>query len=454
MNKQRSPMDSGSIQERLAEAGLEYNQELVGFDYASAMQVRAEFPALHTLHNDHKLFFFCGPGGSQVHESVIHAMTAYLNEANSNHGGQFLFSRRTDEITHEARVAAADFVNASRPEEIVFGPNMTTLTFRISQAIGSTLSHGDEIVVTRLDHDANVSPWVALQALGAKIKFVDFDPSDCTLDMDGFHKAITPRTKVVAVGYASNAVGTINDVQAITNWAHEVGALVYVDAVHFAPHGPIDVAQLDCDFLACSAYKFFGPHLGLLYGKYELLDNLPALKVIPAGDLPPDKFETGTNNFEAIAGANAAIDYLASVGERFGTGYAQIYPEFHDRRLHLKTGMTVISRYERALCERLVEGLSQVPEIRIYGITDKQDFQNRVPTVSFTSECFDPAEIARKLDERGIFVWNGHFYAVQSIERLGLSDYGGLVRVGICHYNTAEEVDYLVDVMKDLIETR
>jgi len=349
-----------------------------------------------------------------------------------------------------ARRALADLLNAPRPEEIVFGPNMTSLTFNLSRAIGRTLSPGDEIIVTRLDHDANIAPWLALQERGVVIRHVDFDPADCTLDMTGLESVINPRTKVVALGYASNAVGTINDVRRAAELAHAVGAWLYVDAVHYAPHGPIDVQALDCDFLVCSAYKFFGPHQGALYGRYQLLESLPAYKVRPAGDAPPHKFETGTQSFEALAGSTAAVDYLASVGRRYGTTFMEQYPHLHGRRRELKAAMSAIRAYEMVLCERMVVGMAEVRGLRIYGITDPADFGRRVPTVSFTLEGIAPRQIARRLNQTNIFCWDGNFYALAVTRRLGLEKSGGLLRVGLAHYSTAQEVDTLLNVLSDM----
>jgi cysteine desulfurase family protein (TIGR01976 family) len=409
-----------------------------------------EFPALQQKAGGRSLVFMDGPGGTQVHGSVIEAMGHYLTVANSNAGGSFLFSHRTDETIALARSALADLLNAHRPEEIVFGPNMTSLTFNLSRSIGRTLSPGDEIVVTRLDHDANIAPWLALEEQGVLIRHVDFDPSDCTLDMDSLEQAITPRTKLVALGYASNAVGTINDVERAASLAHAVGAWLYVDSVHYAPHGPIDVQALDCDFLVCSVYKFFGPHLGALYGRYELLDSLPAYKARPAGNAPPHKFETGTQSFESTAGATAAVDYLASVGHRFGSEQADRYAQYEGRRRELKMGMAAIRTYEADLCARLLTGLQEIPGLQIYGITDPARMDQRVPTLSFTLAGTSPQEIAQRLNEANIFAWDGNFYALAVTERLGLEGHGGLLRVGLAHYNTAEEVDYLLGVLADM----
>ena len=413
-------------------------------DKTGISQLRTEFPALQEERHGRPFIFLDGPGGTQVHRSVIEAMNRYLVEANSNFHGEFLYSQRTDETAWSAREAMADLLNATRPEEIVFGPNMTTLTFNLSRAIGRTLSPGDEIVVTRLDHDANIAPWLALQERGAVVRHVDFDPADCTLDMEALAEAITPRTRVVALGYASNAVGTINDVAHAAELAHAVGAWVYVDAVHYAPHGSVDVQALGCDLLVCSAYKFFGPHQGVLYGRYDLLDELPAYKVRPAGDAPPDKFETGTQSFEAMAGTAAVVDYLASVGRRYGGAPEQ------GRRAELVAAMGAIRAYERELCLRLVAGLESIPGLQIFGITDPERFEQRVPTVSFRMEGLTPHEISRRLDEANIFAWAGNFYALAVTRRLDVEEEGGLLRIGLVHYNTAEEVDTLLGVLDDL----
>ena len=409
------------------------------------LNLKKEFPALQVKINDRPIAFFDGPGGTQVHGSVIEAMTWYLTEANSNSHGNYLHSRRTDEITQKGREAMADMLNAKSPSEIVFGPNMTTLTFRMSQAIGQTLKPGDEVVVTHLDHDANVAPWLSLEKLGVVVRWVDFTQADCRLDMESLKKAIGPRTKVVAVGYASNAIGTLNDVKTAIKLAHENGAWAYIDAVHYAPHGPIDVQDLDCDFLACSAYKFFGPHLGCLYGRHELLEALPATKVRPADDNAPDKYETGTNNFEAITGMTAAVNYLASIGRRFGEEFKQDFPGFADRRLELKAGMAAIRAYEFDLCRHMMEKLAQMPEITVYG--PPADSTMRVPTLAIRSSVRSPEEIAQKLGDLNIYAWDGHFYALEAITTLGLLEKGGVVRIGICHYNTLADVDALIDAL-------
>ncbi len=415
--------------------------------------LRKQFPALRQTDADGNPYvFFDGPGGTQVPQTVIDAVADYYTRANANTHGQYPFSHRTDAVIREARQAMADFLNAPSPEEIIFGPTSTNLAFNISRAIGKTLQPGDEIIVTRLDHDANISPWLALAELGAVIKFVDIDTADCTLDMAHFDRLLSPKTKLVAVGYASNAVGTINPVKEIAAKAHAVGALVWVDAVHFAPHGTIDVQDIDCDFLMCSAYKFFAPHIAVVWGRYDLLDALPAYKVRPAENEPPHKFEQGTGNFEGMAGVTAAINYLADVGNRYGQSFAEKYRAagFSGRRLMLKQAMAVISAYEQNLFTDLMTGLQAIDGVQIYGITDPAQFNRRTPTAAFTKKGVPTVEIARILGEHGIFVWDGHYYAIEVVKRLGLYESGGMIRVGLAHYNTRSEIDRLLTVVRAL----
>jgi len=410
--------------------------------------LRAQFPALALEHDGRPVAYLDGPGGTQVPQRVIDAVAGYYRESNANNGGAFATSRRSDERIAGARQAVADFLNAGSPAEIKFGPNMTTLTFSLSRAIGPTLRLGDEVVVTALDHDANVTPWRLLAERGAGLRTVEIRREDCTLDLDDLESKLGSRTRVVAVGLASNAVGSINDVAWIARRAHEVGALVFVDAVHYAPHGPIDVQALDCDFLACSAYKFFGPHLGILYGREELLGTLPTAKVRPAHD----RWETGTQNHEGIVGTGAALDYLTDLGERYGDAesYNGGTAGLEGRRLALKSAMAAIRTYEQALLRRLMRGLAAIPGLRVFGITDETDFDRRVPTVSFTLEGRTARDVAAELGRQGIFVWDGNMYAVELTERLGLEPHGGFVRIGLVHYNTADEVDRLLDELASI----
>lgn len=413
--------------------------------------IRAQFPGLTRTVRGRPAVFLDNPGGTQVPHVVVEAMTEYLVHHNANRHGAFVTSQRSDAIIDQAHAAVADLLNAASPDEIVFGPNMTTLTFHISRSLAREIGPGDEIVVTRLDHDANITPWVLVaEDRGATVRWVDFHPEDCTLDLNGLREALTERTRLVAVGYAANATGTVNDVATITRWAHDVGALVYVDAVQYAPHGPIDVQALDCDFLAFSAYKLFGPHMGVLYGRLELLERLRAYKVRPAGNSAPDKFETGTQNHEAIAGTLAAMHYLAGLGEKHGVDYASQHPGLIGRRLHLRTGLTALRAYDRELSTAILTQLEGVPGVHVYGITDPARLDERVPTVSFTWEGRRPRDIAAALGEQGIFVWDGNYYALAVTERLGLEGRGGMVRVGAVHYNTVSEIERLGAVLRTL----
>lgn len=411
--------------------------------------IRVQFPALSQTVGDEPAVFLDNPGGTQVPQSVIDAMRDYLTLHNSNRGGAFETSRQTDAVIAEARAAAADFLNAESPREIVFGPNMTTLTFSLSRALGRELQPGDEIVVTHLDHDANIAPWQLLaEDRGATLRWADFNLEDYALDMHHLRNLINDRTRIVAVGYASNALGTVNDVSTIISWAREAGALTFIDAVQYAPHAPIDVQALDCDLLAVSAYKFFGPHAGVLYGRYDLLDRLRAYKVRPAPSDPPGKFETGTQNHEGIAGTLAAIDYLAEIGQQYGEPYADQFAGFSGRRLRLRTGMSVLRAYDHVLSTALLDELETLPDVQIHGITDRTRLDERVPTVSFTWSGRHPRDIAAALGERGIFVWDGNYYALAVTERLGVEDKGGMVRIGAVHYNTVAEIRRLGETLR------
>ncbi|MCC7362321.1 MAG: cysteine desulfurase-like protein [Anaerolineales bacterium] len=401
--------------------------------------VRSQFPALES-----GAVFFDNPGGTQVARQVVARMTDYLVGSNANHGGAFKTSIESDEVLEAAHAGIADLLNAAAPDEIVFGQNMTTLTFTLSRALARQLAPGDEIVVTRLDHDANIAPWLlAAEDRGAVVRWVDIRAEDCTLDMADFEAQITDRTKIVACGYASNAVGTINDVRAVAQMAHAAGALCFVDAVQYAPHGPIDVQALDCDFLACSAYKFFGPHVGVLYGKYALLDGLRAYKVRPAEDTPPGKFETGTQNHEGQAGTLGALEYFEWLAESTGQGGGT-------RRERLVAAMTALADYERGLGGYLLEGLQTIPGVKVWGITDQSRLERRVPTVSFTLAGWHPRRVAEALAAEGIYVWDGNYYALAIMDRLDLQRQGGMVRVGLAHYNTRAEVERLVAVVGGL----
>lgn len=409
--------------------------------------IRAKFPALAA--GD---VVFDNPGGTQVPREVTDRIVRYLHETNANHGGGFPTSRASDAVVAEGRAAVADFLGASRPEEVAFGPNMTTLTFAMARSLSRAWQPGDEVVLTRLDHDANVSPWLlAAEEKGATVRWLDFDPADCTWSVEELRKLLSERTKLVAIGWASNSVGTVNDVAGAAKAAHEAGALVYVDAVHYAPHGPIDVAATGIDFLACSAYKFFGPHLGILWGRYELLESAFAYKVRPAHDAPPDRWETGTQSFEAVAGTLGALEYLAWVGERSGGPHrAALAGRYAGRRLVLKSAMAAIHAYEARLSRALLEALADVPGLTIRGVADPARFAARVPTFSFTLEGRHPRGVAEELGRRGFRVWDGNYYAVGVTQRLGLEPAGGMVRIGPVHYNTVEEVRRLGAALREL----
>jgi cysteine desulfurase family protein (TIGR01976 family) len=404
--------------------------------------VREQFPSLKLRVNGHPAAFLDGPAGTQVPQQVMDAIQSYLLNSNANTCGAFATSRGTDTMIASARGAMADFFHCDK-DEVVFGQNMTTITFALSRAIGREVKPGDEIVVTTLDHDANVAPWRALEEKGVVIRQVDFREADCTLDLDDLKRKITPKTKLVAVGYASNAVGTINPVAEITELAHDAGALMFIDAVHYAPHGPIDVRALDCDFLVCSPYKFFGPHMGTLYGKREQLLRLKPYKVRPASDSLPDRWETGTQVQELIAGIAAAVEYLAELGRRCDPGVK-------DRRGSLLAAYRATRQHEMALLSQLIPGLLAIPGLRFFGISDPKRFHERCSTVSIRLANHTPTEIAAFLGERGIFTWDGNYYALNLTERLGVEQSGGLLRIGLVHYNTAEEVDRLLAALREI----
>lgn len=404
--------------------------------------VRERFPALSQEMNGNPVVFLDGPGGTQTPRSVIDAIADYLMTSNANLHGAFATSQRTDALVAKAREVIADFLGCDH-DEIVFGANMTTLTLAMSRAIGRELHPGDEIVVTSLDHDANVAPWLALEARGVLLRKVDINTDDCTLDMVNLEQQITERTKLIAIGYAANAVGTINNIAKIVQLAHAVGAWVFVDAVHYAPHGSINVRTLDCDFLACSAYKFFGPHIGILYGKREHLARLIPDKVRPAPDEVPSRWETGTQNHEGLAGLVATIDYLVELGHR-------VSPSIANRREALVAAMEAIQRYELTLSRELIPKLMQIPGITIYGITAPESFRLRTPTVGMRMARYTPYQLSKALGERGIFTWNGNFYALNLTQRLGIESTGGLLRIGLVHYNTVEEVHHLLHTLHEL----
>ncbi len=404
-------------------------------------ELRALFPSLSQEVNGQPAVFLDGPGGTQVPRSVMEAMSGYLSHDNANTGGAFATSQRTDLAVANARLETAHFLNASRPEEIVFGQNSTSLWFPLGRALSRTWKVGDDIIVTSLDHDANITPWtLAARDAGATVRTWEFRQEDCTLHLADLDALLTERTVHVAFTHASNAVGTIPDVAGAIRRVRERSprATVFIDAVHYTPHGSVDVQALDCDFLGCSAYKFCGPHLGILYGKYAHLDRLEAYKVRPSYAKPPGKWETGTQSFESISGLRAALAYLASVG---GEG------------TDVRDAMRRVREYELGLTRAFLEGARAVPGLMVHGIADSDRAAERTPTFGVTLKGWHAGDLAAHLGERGFFVWDGHFYAVDVVDRLGLGENGGLVRIGFAHYNTPEEVGRVLDALKDLAQS-
>ncbi len=387
---------------------------------------------------------------------MIDAISDYLARNNANTGGAYQTSRNTDRMIAEARSAMADFMNCDA-DEIVFGANMTSLTYAMSRAIGRELGPGDEIVLTLLDHDANFSPWKALEEKGVIIRAVKFNEEDCTLDMDDLAAKIGKRTRLVAVGYASNAVGTINNVAEVVRLARQAGALSYIDAVHYAPHGPIDVRALDCDFLVCSTYKFFGPHMGVLYGKREHLKTLRPYKVRPNTDNTPNCWEWGTLNHECIAGIKACVDYWEELGCRVETRQAaslqenRAKPAVTTRRTAILAAHQAIHAHERRMMEKMIAGLLAIPGLKLYGISEPRRFEHRCATIVVRIEGHTPLELATKLGERGFFTWDGNYYALNLTEQLDVERLGGFLRIGLVHYNTMEEVERLLAALREIV---
>lgn len=408
---------------------------------SSVAQLRSQFPALAKQVHGTQAVFFDGPAGTQVPQRVIDAIGYYLIHHNANHGGVFATSIESDELLHRAHQAAADFVGSVDPDTIAFGANMTTLTFALSRALARTWNAGDEIVLSRLEHDANFSPWVlAAQDRDVTVRYIDVNPEDCTLRTEQYAAAISDRTRLVAVGCASNAVGTINPVKQICQWARDAGALSFLDAVHYAPHDLIDVSEWQCDFLACSAYKFFGPHVGILYGRRELLESIQPYKLRPSPNDLPGRWMTGTQNHECIAGTLEAIDYIADLGRSDDKSL--------DRRQALREAFESIRSYERGLLIRLLDGLDRLPKFKAWGISDR-DHLDRLPTVSVTHETLAAKQLAETLAAEGIFVWQGNYYALPLTESIGVEP-DGMVRIGLAHYNTASEVDRLLEVLENV----
>ncbi len=412
-----------------------------------AAALRARFPALAIEQDGRPVALFDGPGGTQVPDSVIEAVSRYYRESNANHDGPFLTSQRSDAVVADAHAALADLLNAADASEIKLGANMTTLTMHVARSLTAAMAAGDEIVVSGLDHEANVGPWRSAAAdRGITVHTVPIRPDDVTLDLEAFDVLLHGRPRLVAFGWASNAFGTINPVAEMVRRAHEAGALTYVDAVHAAPHLPIDVQAVGTDFLACSAYKFFGPHVGVLYGRQDALDALPTYKLRPAHD----RFETGTGNFEGYAGARAAVEYLAGVGRAYGAPFADQFSSMAaGRRRDAHAGMAAIRAYETGLFSRLLDGLEAIAGVRVWGVADRARMGERTPTAAITFARTTPEAVATTLGERGIATWWGDFYAVGPVERLGLQP-EGVLRIGLTHYNTSGEVDRLLAELREI----
>ena len=402
-------------------------------------RIRQDFPVFAREIAGKPIAFFDGPGGSQVPRQVADAVAEYLTLHNANTHGQFATSDETDAVIGRAREAMADFVGGDAGE-IVFGANMTTLTLHLSRSLGREWAEGDEVVVTALDHQANVAPWrMMAEDAGMTVRVVPFDPETLQLDYGALESLLSSRTRLLAIGAASNAVGTINDVRRAAEMARAAGALTFVDAVHYAPHRLVDVRELGCDFLACSAYKFFGPHAGVLWGRRELLEGFRPYRLPPAPSEAPGRWETGTQNHEGLAGLDAAIGYLASLGGDEGS-----------RRVRLAAGYDAIAAHERELARRFLTGLEDLPHVRLWGIRDVDRLEERTPTFAIRAGSQPPAETAKALASRGIFVWDGDYYAREIMTRLGLLETGGAVRIGFCHYHTTDEVDRVLEGLRGL----
>lgn len=402
--------------------------------------IRSQFPGLTRKRGEQTVVFFDGPAGSQVPQSVADAVSHYMLHTNANGGGFFATSLESDALMEEAQIAAASFFGASDPHEVIFGPNMTSLTLKLSRALKTQWQAGDEIILSSSEHDANFTPWVkAAESKGVVVKTIPLNPENCTLNQDAYLKLLGPKTKLVAVGLASNATGTIHPIAEMAKVAHQVGAQFFVDAVHYAPHGLIDVEALGCDFLIASAYKFFGPHVGMLWGKREHLETLPSEKLRPCDDGLPWSFMSGTPNLEGIAGVKAAIEYLASL-----SGLSASEP----LRSQLKASFAAIESYEKKLLKRLMTGVEKT-NFKILGIQEEAQMNQRVPTLSLVHPTQTTERAAKYLAEQGIFTWSGNHYAVPFTESLGIEPEGTL-RVGLLHYNTEQEVDRLLVALKEM----
>jgi cysteine desulfurase family protein (TIGR01976 family) len=405
--------------------------------YKDIIKLRADFPSLKKQYNGHPLAYLDGPGGSQVPAVVIDAISYYYKNSNANTHGFFITSKETDGVIEKARQTSAEFLHAETSNCISFGANMTTLNFSLSKAIGRSFRKGDEVLITQLDHEANRAPWINLRENGIVVREILLK-QDGTLDYEDFYKKINEKTRLVTMGFASNALGTVNNVKLIRQLTYEVGAWLLVDAVHYAPHFPVDVKSLGVDFLICSAYKFYGPHVGILYSREGLLDQLQTDRLRTQDPKSPNRIETGTLNHAAIAGVSAAIEYIASIGKD------------NDLRSKIVSAMGKIGSYENYLAKFLYNELKKIPGVNLYG----PSFENahRAPTVSFTIDGIEPSNVCQLLGEKGICVWDGHFYAIRAIEVLGLLEKGGLVRAGISLYASKDDVQRLVSGIKEIVK--
>ncbi len=407
-------------------------------------QVRAKFPALALSDNGAPRIYLDNPAGTQMPGCAIDAAANAMIASNANLGGRFVTSVAAERIVQSAHEAMAAFVNAHSYREIVIGPSMTALTFQLARSLGRAFHRGDEIVVTRMDHDGNVAPWLTLaEELGLAVRWVDFDPSSWKIEPAALAAVLSERTRLVALNYASNLTGSVNDVAALTAIAKQAGCIVYVDAVQYAPHGAIDVRALGCDFLACSSYKFFGPHLGIVWGRESLLEALRADKVRPQTEDLPWRFEQGTPQIELQAALSATIDYFSWLGSETAAGEA-----LRDR---IEAAFVRCSRWEGALTLQLLQGLPALPGVTVYGITDAAAMNQRVPTVSFRHRRVAPDAIVSALAQRNIFAWSGHNFALETVRRLRIDENEGVVRIGIAHYNTAAEIERTLEVLLSLI---
>lgn len=414
--------------------------------------IRARFPALSITDNGIPRIYFDNPGGTQVSQSVVDAMSGHILESNANVEGPFITSQGATRVVGELREAAADLLNAPSPDEIVFGQNMTTLTLHLSRSLGQLFNPGDEIVLTRMEHDANVGPWLLFaRDCGLDVRWVPFNRETFEFDDDAFDKVLSEKTKLVCVGGANNLIGTINNVKSIAAKARAAGAMTFVDAVQSTPHVSTDVQDIGCDFLVCSAYKFFGPHQGILWGRREILEQLEPYKVRPAPNAIPGCFETGTPSLEGMAGTIAAINYFAWIGETMAADYQGRYARFDGRRKHVHAAMDCLFDYETTLAAHLIDGLRRLPGVRIQGISDPVALDRRVPTVAITVDGVAPELIATELGARNIFVWYGDNYAIEVAGHLGIDAVGGAIRFGPVHYNSAAEVDLVLNALEDIL---